>query len=67
MGVPVMQVRIMHMLVHQPLMPVRVGMGLWPGIALMLVLMMFVMDMEMVVLHRFMHMEMLVALGQMQP
>lgn len=57
----------MHMLVLQPSMPVRVGMRFGPGIAVMFVLVMFVMDMEMVMFHRLMHMDMLVALGQMQP
>jgi len=68
MRMPVMDVRVMRMLVRQHLMSVRMRMGLrgTPGES-MLVLVVFVMPMPMAVLKRLMRVLVLMPLANMQP
>lgn len=57
----------MHMPVFQARVPMRMRMWLRTDIAIMFMLVMRVMNVEMLMLHRLMHMQMLVTLGKMQP
>ena len=68
MAVPVVQIGVVRMPMHQARMAMPVGMRLaeWVG-RFVLVLVVRIVAMAVLVLHRFMHMLVLVLFGQVQP